>query len=516
MASLPSYLTSATPVPLADRASWSRTVMPIYFTVVIWFVFWQDIIVAGVREYGPPGGMIASGFMPAFFGIALAAAICHFLLYMAPAQLGMRTGLPLTIVASSTYGAHGGRLLPGLLVGLLQFGWVAVIAWFAGNVVGERLHWATGGADPASMIREWPRGIFLMIFTIIATFVGMKGMRCVARTATRLLLIPIAVLLLLFIVSCSGLRGFNPAKLVADIPPDSLAVDGMFGRMGDWQIVGVLCVYVTSYFAMFGLGGADVAANCRGNNDVHAGGVFGIFLPLVLIGELIMMIIAGMYGGGFVRPEHRGIYNPLLLMPDLFQAKFGDPWGMRLADAATIALALSSVAVAGFFVGARHQQLALRDSENPPGDICGRGRRGDRVPGLHRGGRLRPRIDPLSRRGDCPNLRRHDRRLPDVRPTMAGTEGRLQSCRLDFLARGIRRRLVQLRGRSHAPMELGKRRLPETVRLSGLHSRAASHRIRYWFRPLRGPLGRRLSHASIVDARRTVNLTVISVWVARP
>ena len=66
--------------------------------------------------------------MPAFLGLIIAAVICHFFFYMPPAMLGMRTGLPLYVVGTSTYGARGGLLMPGFLMGLLQFGWLAVNA----------------------------------------------------------------------------------------------------------------------------------------------------------------------------------------------------------------------------------------------------------------------------------------------------------------------------------------------------------------------------------------------------
>ena len=348
MASLPKYLTMPAPIPLAARDSWRRNIMPLYLCVALWFVFWQDLVVGGIRENGHPGGTLVGGFLPPFFGIVLGAAICHFLLYMTPAQLGMRTGLPLAVVGSSTYGARGGQFLPGLLVGLLQFGWLAVIAWFVGDVICQRFHWGVGGSDFGENIQQWPRGAIVMLFTLISTFIALRGIRSVVRTAMWLSLIPIAILLILLVLSASGMSGLTFAKLTEHMPRNSPAVNPDSGFMGNWQIVSVLCVYVTSYFALFGLCGADVATVCRGNNDVHVGGISGIFMPYVLIGELLMLILAGLYGGDFVRPEHRGIYNPIVLMPDLFQARFGNVWGPRCTDIAMIGLALSSFAVASF------------------------------------------------------------------------------------------------------------------------------------------------------------------------
>jgi cytosine permease len=50
------------------------------------------------------------------------------LYYYVPAMLGMQTGYSLYVVGTSTFGSTGGYLMPGLLMGALQVGWVAVIS----------------------------------------------------------------------------------------------------------------------------------------------------------------------------------------------------------------------------------------------------------------------------------------------------------------------------------------------------------------------------------------------------
>ena len=52
MSNLPSYLAAAKPVPLANRAPWYKTIMPTYIGVMLWFVFWQDLVKGNVS----PGG----------------------------------------------------------------------------------------------------------------------------------------------------------------------------------------------------------------------------------------------------------------------------------------------------------------------------------------------------------------------------------------------------------------------------------------------------------------------------
>ena len=53
------------------------------------------------------------------------------LFYLVPGLFGMRTGLPLYIVGTSTFGATGDFLMPGFLMGVLQFGWVGVNVYFS-------------------------------------------------------------------------------------------------------------------------------------------------------------------------------------------------------------------------------------------------------------------------------------------------------------------------------------------------------------------------------------------------
>ena len=55
-------------------------------------------------------------------------------------MLGMKTGYPLYVVGSSTFGTLGGYIMPGLLMGLLQVGWFAVGTFFATRFILNGLH----------------------------------------------------------------------------------------------------------------------------------------------------------------------------------------------------------------------------------------------------------------------------------------------------------------------------------------------------------------------------------------
>jgi len=345
MSSLPSYLAAAKPVPAANRAPWYKTVMPTYIGVMLWFVFWQSLGNAGVGEHGHPAGVLSNGYWPAFLGLTIAAIICHFLFYMAPALLGMRTGLPLYVVGTSTYGASGGRYMPGFLMGILQFGWLAVNAWAVAEILcmcfRVGLHTNPAGAVVVTEPGLWHGGI-ATVFVIIAAFVGLKGIQYVARVATYLPLIPVIVLLGLLAITAGGLGNFSIEKLYVGIPADSTTIDVNSGLMSSWQVVAILCVYVVGFFATAGAAGADIASNCRNDNDVHIGGITGILLPTVLAGEIVMLIVAGAYGGDMIQKEHIGCYNPVILMSDILQTKFGAARGDMIANITMIALAISS------------------------------------------------------------------------------------------------------------------------------------------------------------------------------
>ncbi len=317
MSKLPDYLSAAKPVPLANRASWFKTITPTYAGIMLWFVFWQDVAVGG----GSPGGVLAAGIIPAFFGLIIGAVICHFFFYMAPAMLGVTTGMPLYVVGSSTYGARGGLYMPGFLMGLLQFGWLGVNAFAVGKILCTCF-----GLDPG--IPGIAHGAIATVFAILAAMVGLKGIKYVAGIATYLPLIPIAILLILLANTWAGLKDFNLDQLQpVDMMP---GVQGMTA----WGVIGFLCTYIVGFFATAGAAGVDIAANSRNTDDVHFGGLTGIVLPTVLAGEAVILIVAGAYGANLVDPAHVGNLNPVVLLPDIM--------GARFANIAMIGLAISS------------------------------------------------------------------------------------------------------------------------------------------------------------------------------
>ncbi len=276
---LPAYITSAVPNPPTNRAPWYKNTAPTYAGIFLWFVFWQDAVLSTTQ-----GGGLAQGVGVALLGLVIAALICHFLFYLVPGLLGMKTGLPLYIVGTSTFGAQGGFILPGFLMGVLQFGWLGVNAYFSSLLLAPTL----------GIKAE----ILMVIWGFLAAFVGLKGIQYVAKVATYLPLIPIAVLLIMFFKTVSGVGSFEAGKLVelhrqaagnagAPMPTFSLITGG---------ILGFLITYVVGFFATAGAAGVDFGMNNRDARDVRLGGLMGIALAIVLTAGLSTLIVAGTHG----------------------------------------------------------------------------------------------------------------------------------------------------------------------------------------------------------------------------
>ncbi len=281
---LPGYITSATPLGTDKRAPWTKNVAPTYAGIFLWFVFWQDAAKAGSL-----GGTLTQGVGVALFGLLLSALVCHFLFYMVPGLLGMKTGLPLYIVGTSTFGAQGGFLMPGFLMGVLQFGWLGVNVYFSAQAVG-----AFFGMDAAST------GVkaIMVVWGVLAAFVGLKGIQYVARVSTYLPLIPLTILIVMLAKTLGGVGSFNPQTLIdahKTLAPTAAAPLGTIG------VIALILTYVVGFFATAGAAGVDIAQSTRNSKDVSMGGIVGIALAILVTAGISILIVAGVYGNESLR-----------------------------------------------------------------------------------------------------------------------------------------------------------------------------------------------------------------------
>jgi cytosine permease len=257
-ATLPSYIASAKPVPLSARQPWYKNTAPTYAGIFLWFVFWDSMAGNGL----PQGGLWV-----ALAGVVIGGFICHGAFYMVPGLLGMRTGLPLSVVGSSTFGAMGGLFMPGLLMGLLQFGWLAVNTYAStGKLLGVQAGTTTFN-------------IVCILWAGLAAFMGLKGIQYVAKVATFLPLIPLVVLLL-----CLGKFGGSAFEF-----KPSAAVSTKDSVMAALMMIGA----IVGFFATAGAAGVDFGMNNRDGKDVSKGGLAGIFFATVFTAGIAVLGVAG-------------------------------------------------------------------------------------------------------------------------------------------------------------------------------------------------------------------------------
>jgi cytosine permease len=208
----------------------------------------------------------------------------------------MKTGLPLYVVGTSTYGVQGGFLMPGFLMGVLQFGWLGVNAYFASLLIS-----GTFGGNPVL------QKIIAIVWVAGAAYVGLKGIQYVAKVATYLPLIPLVILLILFVKTIGTVGDFEPTPIVDAVRANNtelVAAAAAKGKtiqlptevLGAFGVIALLITYVVGFFATAGAAGVDFGMNSKDKKDVSMGGLVGIALATIVAGGLAILIAAGAQG----------------------------------------------------------------------------------------------------------------------------------------------------------------------------------------------------------------------------
>lgn len=274
---LPDYLSMAKPNPFANRAPWYKNTAPSYAGIFLWFVFWSAMPSGGGKI---AGGVLSQGIGVALLGLVIAALICHFLFYLAPGLFGMKTGLPLYVVGSSTYGTQGGLFMPGFLMGLLQFGWLGVNA-FASSLALAPLF----NAGPNDVITK----VIMVIWALGAAFIALKGIQYVAKVSTYLPLIPVVILLIMLFKTIGSAGDFDATALVEKAPKDAGP------SLGFMSVIALCISYVVGFYATAGAAGVDFGSNSKDEKDVQMGGLMGVALAAIVTGGLSILIAAGAF-----------------------------------------------------------------------------------------------------------------------------------------------------------------------------------------------------------------------------
>ena len=341
---LPDYIAKTAPNPASNRAPWYKNTAPSYAGIFLWIAFYQSIA-QGTVERATPGVCIVA--------LVVAGLLSYGLYYLVPGLLGMKTGYPLYVVGSSTFGTTGGYLMPGLLMGLLQVGWFSVNTFISTQFI---LSGFGSKAGPMTL----PFVIIAIAWGYAMAYVGVKGIALVARMATYLAVIPFLMILMAFFKTSGGLASYT----VANPAP--------------WLAFTLIIQIVIGFFATAGAAGADFGMSSRDARDVRLGGLVGIALAIVYAGGLPLLSVAGAHGlnpglktfsydgvitsiGGFLASSMFLLFAVASIAPACFCAFIAGnsfatmiPAVSRMASTmagVTVAIVLAVTGVAGDLVG---------------------------------------------------------------------------------------------------------------------------------------------------------------------
>lgn len=267
MPNLPAYLAASEPNPAANRAPWYKNTAPAYAGIFLWVAFYSEMSLTTLSRASVGVCLLA---------LLVAGLLCFALYYYVPGMLGMQTGRPLYIVGASTFGATGGYLMPGLLMGALQIGWFSVATFVSTDFILK-------GMDSQHWLAGEPHSLFIAIAIVWGygmAWVAIKGIKYIARLAQFLNWVPLVMLLIAAFAMRSGIAAYHPQQ------------------SHPWLAFAAMLQIVIGFFATAGAAGADFGLNNRNPSDIRRGGLIGIALPILVAGGLSVLIIAGAIGRG--------------------------------------------------------------------------------------------------------------------------------------------------------------------------------------------------------------------------
>jgi cytosine permease len=227
---------------------------------------------------GMAGGLAYGSISAAMIGLVMGAFFCV-VIYYVPAKMGMQTGMPLYVVASSTFGATGAIAVPGFLMGIVQIFWHA---FFTTSAAGFFMQ-AIGKTAADNQAMYW---VVCAVWGLSMALVGAIGIGLLAKLSTWLPIFPLAFIALAAMANKSGLGNFSTAVTAAP---------GVAGAAMSLAMFAALAA-TAGFFASAGVAGTDFGMNSRNENDVALGGFFGVTVAAIVAGLLAILAIAGAAG----------------------------------------------------------------------------------------------------------------------------------------------------------------------------------------------------------------------------
>ncbi len=266
-----------------ERAAGLLNLGPHYVGLFLWVVFFDPLA---------RWTLAIGGLGPSIVGAAVAGLLCAWLLFYVPAMWGMRTGRPMIVVASSTFGVRGATWVPFGLMALAQVVWFAVATYYAtemtlrGLVTGRLLdpqHLATASFGGLT----WESPLFLVTSLAWSYAAALVGYYLVGVIAALMKVFPVFMALCLVSAALLSLRG-----ITADRPPvvePSVASGGL-------TAFALMIQLVFGFFATAGAASADWGAVARDAREVRRVGWVGVALASWIVATLALLTVAGAWG----------------------------------------------------------------------------------------------------------------------------------------------------------------------------------------------------------------------------
>ena len=264
---VPEYVSRSVPVPLTGRVPWYKSTFPSYFGIFLFVGYY-------LKLSGPTLGF--ANVTVSLWGLLVAGLLCFGLYYYVPAMLGMQTGRTLYVVGTSTFGTTGGFLIPGILMGLLQVGWVAVDAAVATGFIMRGL----GQTSRTLYI------VIALVWIYSLGWVAIKGIHYVAQVAKILNWVPFLMILVVLWANRSGIPHYQP--------PVNQPLTGFLNAL----------LITIGFFATAGAAGTDFGMNNRDRKDIVLGGITGIVAGAVIAGGVSVLSVAGYLGRNAGPPSY--------------------------------------------------------------------------------------------------------------------------------------------------------------------------------------------------------------------
>ncbi|WP_406696457.1 purine-cytosine permease-like transporter [Singulisphaera sp. Ch08] len=280
--------------PPLERKGWQATSAPSYIAFFLWAVYFDQL---GRRT------LAIGGLGWSVLGAAVAGLLCYVLLYRVPALWGQKTGRPLTVIGSSTFGTTGTVGLTFVLFGLAQIVLMAMATLYAVDWAFHGLslcglvsvEWLKpmkislgGGLSPVLELRSPLILVTSLVWIYAASLTGHFLVKIIAALMKIFPIFPALMLALATILSLRGLPSFRPLEI--DPATSAPVLDG--GLRAFLMMIQM----IFGFFAIAGAMAADFGAVNRSTRDVRLGGWIGVALASWTVATLSLLTVAGAVG----------------------------------------------------------------------------------------------------------------------------------------------------------------------------------------------------------------------------